>query len=93
MSRFSREGSVLCDTSDRRQAVTSQGPYNTKPDVNWAVKAWPGLEPPTVSCLWAEHVDKKSINTQIVRQEDRHMGKAQARGNIARDVKCTLSLV
>jgi hypothetical protein len=45
MSRSSREGSVLCDPADRRQAVTSRGPYNAQPDVNWAVKAWSGLEP------------------------------------------------
>jgi hypothetical protein len=39
MSRFSRDGSVLCDTPDRCQGVTSRGPYNTEPDVNWAIKA------------------------------------------------------
>jgi hypothetical protein len=94
MSRPSREGSVF-DPLGRRQAVMSRGPYNTQPNVNWAVKAMPGLEPPTVNSLWAELVDKESINArlfpQIARQSDRHMGKTQDPGNITQDVKCSLS--
>jgi hypothetical protein len=63
MSRPSREGSVF-DPSHRRHSVMSRGPYNTQPNVNWAVKALPGLEPPTANSLWAEVVDKESINSR-----------------------------
>jgi hypothetical protein len=95
MSRPSREGSVF-DPLHRRQAIMSQGPYNTQQNVNWAVKARPGLEPPTANSLWAELVDKESINArlfpQIARQSDRHMGKTLDPGNITRHVTCNVSL-
>lgn len=68
MSRPSREGSAF-DPLGRRQAVTSsQGPYNTQPNVNWAVKARPGLEPPTVNSLCAGLVDKENINASLFPQ-------------------------
>jgi hypothetical protein len=52
MSRPSKVRSVLFDPSGRCQAVMSRRPYNTQADVNWAIKDWPGLEPPTANILW-----------------------------------------
>ena len=91
MSWSSKARSVLFDPSGRCQAVISRRPYNTQPDVNWAIKDRPGLEPPPRTFYGLRLLTSKASTPQSShRKTDRHMGKAQVAGNITLDVKCSL---
>lgn len=91
MSRPSKARSMLFDPSGRCQAVMSRRPYNTQPDVNWAIKDWPGLEPPPRTFYGLRLLTSEVSTPQSShRKTDRHMGKAQTAGNITLDVKRSL---